>query len=176
MELKDLLDRSIITLLGDYSGTNPYINDLKKAYLKKGKILLTDNQRNYIKLNYSKEPLKLDKIIRITPYLGETLKETEELTFIPAKILIEYLVGETERVYHVYGKVKQNQKTSKFYWLPKTQLLDDLFFEEIDVEVDFDKYNKLDQLSRAPFKHQIQGVKFLLSRTHCILADDMGLG
>jgi SWI/SNF-related matrix-associated actin-dependent regulator 1 of chromatin subfamily A len=69
------------------------------------------------------------------------------------------------------------------YFIPKTQVLDDPYYEEIDVEVDFEKYTKLDQMvlkdgtvGRTPYEHQKQGIKFLLSRDGCLLADDMGLG
>ena len=69
------------------------------------------------------------------------------------------------------------------YWLPKTQVLDDPYFEEINIEVDFDKYQKMDTfplkggtIGRTLYEHQKEGVKFLLSRDGCILADDMGLG
>ena len=50
-----------------------------------------------------------------------------------------------------------------------------------DVQVDFDRYDKLQQ-NKRPDKvrfvkpHQKEAVQFLLSRKKCILADDMGLG
>jgi SWI/SNF-related matrix-associated actin-dependent regulator 1 of chromatin subfamily A len=63
------------------------------------------------------------------------------------------------------------------YWLPKTQVTDDPYFEQIHVDVDFTKYNDiLSQYGKSLYKHQEDGIKFLLSRNGCILADDMGLG
>jgi hypothetical protein len=63
------------------------------------------------------------------------------------------------------------------YWIPKTQVTDDPYFEPIDVEVDFTKYNDvLSKYGKKLYQHQEGGVKFLLSRNGCILADDMGLG
>ena len=33
------------------------------------------------------------------------------------------------------------------YFIPKTQILDDPFHKEIDIDVDFEKYKKLDQFT-----------------------------
>lgn len=65
------------------------------------------------------------------------------------------------------------------YWLPKTQVTDDPYFEDIKVDVDFEKYDKILAAQEPPkklYQHQKDGIKFLLSRNGCILADDMGLG
>jgi SWI/SNF-related matrix-associated actin-dependent regulator 1 of chromatin subfamily A len=63
------------------------------------------------------------------------------------------------------------------YWIPKTQVTDDPYFEPINVDVDFTKYNNiLAKQGKSLYKHQEEGIKFLLSRNGCILADDMGLG
>lgn len=41
----------------------------------------------------------------------------------------------------------------------------------------FEKYNKiLAKSGKKLYKHQEEGIKFLLSRKGCVLADDMGLG
>ena len=73
--------------------------------------------------------------------------------------------------------LKKNQKESKMYWLPKTQVTDDPYFEEIKIDVDFTPYNNiLAKQNKKLYNHQEEGVKFLLSRNGCILADDMGLG
>jgi SWI/SNF-related matrix-associated actin-dependent regulator 1 of chromatin subfamily A len=55
--------------------------------------------------------------------------------------------------------------------------------EKVDIDVDFIRYTEMDHYmlpdgteGRTPFKHQEEGIKFLLSKKKCILADDMGLG
>ena len=99
------------------------------------------------------------------------------MSFVPEKLLVEYILADSEKTYHVYGKLKQNQQQSKMYWLPKTQVFDDPYYEEINIEVDFTKYNDvLAKDGKKLYKHQEEGIKFLLSRNGCILADDMGLG
>lgn len=175
IELHDLKDKSAIEKLKKYEGSNPYIKKLKKDYERDGKINLTDNQAKYIKTNFDVEPIYINKIVEITDYLGESLQNDNDIDFKPERIYIEYILGETDKVFHIQGKLKRNQE-SKLYWIPKTQVLDDPYFVEKEVEVDFEKYQNLDSENRYPYEHQISGIKFLLSRNRCILADDMGLG
>ena len=177
INLEDLKGHSALSLLENYSGINPYLLKLKNEYLKNKKISLTDTQSKYIIENHDRQPLFINRVIGITKYLGEELKKLDDLSFAPEKILIEFILAETDKSFHVYGKLKQNQKESKMYWLPKTQVTDDLYFEPIDVNVDFEKYNKiLAKSGKKLYKHQEEGIKFLLSRKGCVLADDMGLG
>ena len=177
INLEDLKGYSAIGLLENYSGINPYIKKLQNEYLKNKKIRLTETQAKYIVDNHQREPQLINRVINISAFLGEELKKQEELSFTPERILIEYILAENEKTYHVYGKLKRNQEKSKMYWLPKTQVLDDPYFEPINVEVDFEKYNKiLSKYGKSLYSHQKDGIKFLLSRNGSILADDMGLG
>jgi hypothetical protein len=181
--LDDIKGRSAITILENYTGKNPYLKKLKLKLSKSGKLKLTANQTKYIINNHDKEPIHVNKVISITTYLGEELKQHYNLSFVPEKILFEYILAESEKVYHVYGKLKRNQDKSEMYFIPKTQVLDDPFYKEVDIDVDFTKYIELDQfqlkdgtIGRTPYEHQINGVKFLLTNKGCLLADDMGLG
>jgi SWI/SNF-related matrix-associated actin-dependent regulator 1 of chromatin subfamily A len=177
ISLDDIRGRSAITLLENYEGINPYLKRLKGEYLKNKKLALTETQSKYIIENHDREPQYINRVISITPYLGEELKKIDDLSFTPEKILIEFILAETDKSFHVYGKLKQNQKESKMYWIPKTQVNDDPYFENIEINVDFSKYNKiLSKYNKSLYKHQEDGIKFLLSRKGCILADDMGLG
>ena len=90
--------------------------------------------------------------------------------------MVEYYLGDTERAYHVIGKFYKNQEESKTFWLPKTQISDDLFYKKAEVNVEFKKYEDVDKSKRTPYEYQKEGVKFLLERKKCVLADDMGLG
>ena len=177
IDLTHINGRSAISLLEQYNGINPYIKKLKIDYLKNNKLALTDNQTKYVIANFDRQPQYLNRIVNITPYLGEELKKNDDLTIVPQKVLIEFMLSDNEKSYHIYGKLIKNQKESKMYWLPKTQVLDDPYFEPIDVDVDFTPYNKiLGKQNKTLYKHQEEGIKFLLSRNGCILADDMGLG
>jgi len=177
IKLSDIKTYSALSLLEKYSGINPYLLKLKNKYIKDGKLTLTETQSKYIIENCEREPLFINRVIGITKYLGEELQKQDGVSFTPEKILIEFILAETEKAYHVYGKLKQNQAESKMYWLAKTQVTDDPYFEPINANVDFDKYNKiLAKSGKKLYKHQEEGIKFLLSRNGCILADDMGLG
>jgi SWI/SNF-related matrix-associated actin-dependent regulator 1 of chromatin subfamily A len=177
ISLNDIKGHSAVSLLENYSGINPYLLRLKNELLKNGKITLTDTQSKYIIENHDREPQLINRVVGITKYLGEVLQKQDGVSFTPEKILIEFMLAETDKSYHVYGKLKKNQTESKMYWLPKTQVTDDPYFEPINIEVDFDKYNKvLAKSKKKLYKHQEEGIKFLLSRNGCVLADDMGLG
>ena len=179
INLNDIKGHNALSIIGDYQGINPYLLKLKVEYLKNKKLALTENQSSYILNNYNREPQYINRVVSITSFLGESLKKQEELTFTPEKILIEFILAETEKTFHIYGKLKQNQKESKMYFIPKTQLTDDPYFEPIDIEVDFEKYDKILGKLNPPkklYQHQKDGVKFLLCRNGSILADDMGLG
>lgn len=176
INLEDIMGNSALNLLENYKGINPYILRLKSDYLK-NKVKLTQTQIKYITDNHEKEPILINRVINITPFLGEELQKQNDLNFVPVRILIEFILADNDKTFHVYGKLTQKQKESKMYWLPKTQVLEDPYFEKIDVNVDFTKYNKvLAKSNKKLYKHQEEGVKFLLSRKTSILADDMGLG
>lgn len=176
INLEDIKGHSAISYLEKYEGINPYILGLKNQYLKNNKLALTENQSKYIIDNADREPQYINRVINITSYLGEELQKKYELDFTPQRVLVEFILGETDKSFHVYGKLTKKQE-SKMYFLPKTQVTDDPYFEPINVDVDFTKYNEiLAKIGKKLYIHQEEGIKFLLSRNGCILADDMGLG
>ena len=176
LDLSKLKNRTVLLRLKEYDGNNEYLHRLRVNALK-GQVNLTPSQVEYINNNYTTEPIEINKVISITPYFGEQLKEKWELKHVPERILVELLLAESDKAYHIKGKLYKNQKKSELYFLPKTQLNTDLFEDEdIDIEVDFQKYADMDKLGRKAFQHQEDGIKFLLSKKKCVLADDMGLG
>jgi SWI/SNF-related matrix-associated actin-dependent regulator 1 of chromatin subfamily A len=176
LDLSKLKSRTVLLRLKEYEGNNEYLHRLRINALN-GQVNLTPSQVEYINNNYTTEPIEINKVISITPYFGEQLKEKWELKHVPERILVELLLAESDKAYHIKGKLYKNQKKSELYFLPKTQLNTDLFEDEdIDIEVDFQKYADMDKLGRVAFKHQEEGIKFLLSKKKCVLADDMGLG
>lgn len=177
INLNDLKGHSALSLLERYDGINPYLRRLRNEYIKNNKILLTENQSKYIIENHDREPQLIQRVIAITNYLGLELQKQDGVSFTPEKVLVEFILAETDRAFHVYGKLKQNQAESRMYWLPKTQIIGDIFFETVNIEVDFIKYNDiLSNNDRKLYNYQEDGVKFLLSRPRSILGDQMGLG
>jgi SWI/SNF-related matrix-associated actin-dependent regulator 1 of chromatin subfamily A len=176
LDIKDINNLDSESMLMSYEGKNPYIIYMKKKMMTEKKYFLTNSQSKYVKNYYSVEPKKMDMVIELTNYFSEQLQEEHKLKNPPKKILIETLLAESDKAIHIICKLYKNQKDVKLIWVPKTQLLTDIYYEEIEVEVDYEKYQKLDKRGWRAFKHQEEGIEFLLKNKKCILADDMGLG
>jgi len=176
INLEDIKGRGAIALLETYKGINPYLKNLKKKLVKDGKVTLTEGQVEYINKFHDVEPQVLNRVVTINPLLGKSLQDKYNLKFTPERMLIQAMLADQEKTYHVYGKLNQKQKRSEMYWLPKTMVLDDPYFTNCDIEIDWNKYEALDEDGRHPYEHQKSGIKFLACRGGAILADDMGLG
>ncbi len=176
IKIENIKGFTALNKLRGYDGKNPYLKKLKNELVKNGKLPLTTTQEEYIISNFEFEPHKVDRVIGISEYLGEEFEKKYELSFTPTKIYIGFVLGENEKSFHVFGKLKQNQKQNEMYWVPKTQVMEDPYYTPVDIDVDFDKYTQKDLMGRTPYEHQKEGIKFLLSRKKAILADDMGLG
>jgi len=176
LDIKDIKNLDGEDLLATYKGNNPYIKYMKKKIETEKKYFLTNNQSKYVKKYLHFEPIILNKVVELTDYFSNELKEEHNLKILPKKIFVETLLAESDKAIHIICKLYKNQKDVKLIWVPKTQILDDIHYEEIDVDVDFEKYSKLDKRGWRAFKHQEDGIKFLLKNKKCILADDMGLG
>jgi hypothetical protein len=176
LDIDKLKNRKTLIKLETYEGKNEYLISLKEELKKKGTITVSPTLAEYIENNFDRDPIEINKVIDITEYLGEQLKEKFDLNHIPQKVLVEWVLGDTEKSYHVKGKVFKNQKYSPLFYIPKTQVFENLMDISIDVDVNFDKYQGVDKRGWKAFPHQESGIKFLLSKKKCILADDMGLG
>jgi len=176
LDINNLKGKKAENILKEYDGKNPYIRFMKKKYETESSYYLTSGQSKYVLDFHDTKPQKMDKVIEITEYFAESLKEEHKLKNLPKKIKVETLLAETDKAYHVLCKLYRNQKGVKLLWIPKTQLLDDLMYEDVDIEIDFDKYQEIDDRGWRAFNHQEDGIKFLVKNKGCILADDMGLG
>jgi SWI/SNF-related matrix-associated actin-dependent regulator of chromatin subfamily A-like protein 1 len=176
IKIENIKAFTALNRLREYNGKNPYLKKLKNELINKGKLSLTSTQEEYIISNFDFEPYKVDRVIGISEYLGEEFKKKYELSFVPNKMYIGFILGENEKSFHVFGKLKKNQKQNEIYWVPKTQIMEDPYYTPVDIDIDFEKYEEKDKLGRKLYEHQKEGIKFLVSRKKCILADDMGLG
>ena len=176
LDIKDIKGLKSEKILKTYNGKNPYINYMKKKYMTEKSYFLTTNQAKYVKLYHDKEPKIINKVTEISNYFSEQLQKEHKLKNPPKKILIETLLAESDKAIHVICKFYKNQKDVKLIWIPKTQLIDDIHYKEIEIEVDYEKYQGLDNRGWVAFSHQEEGIEFLLKNKKCILADDMGLG
>lgn len=176
LDIKNINNIDSESLLLNYEGKNPYILYMKRKKMLDKKYFLTNSQSNYVKNYFDFEPIEMDKVVELTNYFSEQLKEEHKLKTLPKKILIETLLAESDKAIHVICKFFKNQKDVKLIWIPKTQIIEDVHYEEIEVNVDFEKYTLMDKRGFTFFNHQKEGIEFLLKNKKCILAHDMGLG
>ena len=165
-------------ILTNYSGKNPYVYVLKKKILVNHDIL-TDFQIDYIIDNHDYEPKDIYKTISITRWYGEEMQTKWECEFLPEKLRIYTMIGETQQFYHCYVQYRKSVDPFLLF-LPKKAIMKNFLVEDYnDLQVDFERYNNLSMSidkNRRLKPHQEDGVKFLVSRKKCILADDMGSG
>ena len=168
------------SILKDYNGYNPYILSIKKdVYISKKISDLNPFQVEYIIKNNSFEPKLINKMTYLADWYGLKKKDEWNLDFIPNKIKIIYLIGETESHYHCSVKYRKSVPPANIF-LPKKAVLKDFIYEDYhNLNIDFDKYDNLTKIkdpNRILKEHQKEAVKFLVSRKKCLLADDMGYG
>jgi SWI/SNF-related matrix-associated actin-dependent regulator 1 of chromatin subfamily A len=159
-------------LLKNYSGCNSHI-----IYLK-SKQNLNDYDLEYILMNHMRaEPIRIDRLIKITDYYGKELQNKNNISFAPTKLYIKTLTGETDNIYHVWCKWAQNQEKWVSLFIPKRAILDTMI--EINwksYHVDVDRLNNmLKGCGREIQPHQIDAIKFGVMNNKCIIGDDMGL-
>ena len=175
--VKDRLDS--IDILKTYSGNNPYICMLRKDILNHNTDILNDFAIEYVVKNHQVQPLSINKTIKIADWYSEKKQEDWGLDFLPEKLAIKVLLGETSTTYHCYVKYRKNMEPKQCF-LPKKAVLTNFLVEDYsNIQVDFDRYDRLSMMKDLNHKikeHQKIAVKFLLSRQKCILADDMGYG
>ena len=168
----------VLDILKEYKGDNPYIQMLYNNVFINGEEL-NDFNYEYILKNHDKKAIQINKIVKLADWYQETKKKDWNIDFLPEKILIKYLIGETETIYHCCVKYRQSVEPVQVFLPKKAVLTNFLVSDYKNLEIDFDRYDKLSMLKDGKRKlreHQKDAIKFLLSRKKCILADDMGLG
>lgn len=169
-----------IVELRNYTGLNPYILRLKRdVIICRNTSLLNDFAVEYVLTNKNFVPKPIGKTVEICDWYGEKLKEEYEIEFVPQKMKIFTLIGQTTTTYHCLIKYRQNMEPMELF-IPKKAILGNFLIEDYhNYQVNFDRFDKLSMLkdpNRKLKEHQKEAVKFLLSRKKCILADDMGVG
>ena len=164
-----------LDILKTYEGSNPYILELKKNILING-CKMTDFICDYVIRNYKVEPREINKIVPIAEWYGKSRQSELQEDFIPEKIKIVTYLGDTPTCFHCYVQYRKSVPPTK--WLiPKEAVLKDFLAEDYNkIQVDFERYDRLSNFQRILLDHQKEGVKFLLSRKKCVLADEQGLG
>lgn len=169
-----------IEKLRNYSGINPFILRLKRDVIARQKpSLMTDYGAEYVVTNFDREPKTIGKIVEIADWFGKQLQDTYSIEFTPQKVQILVYLGETSSSFHCMIKYRQSMEPMELF-IPKKAVLGNFLMGDYhDVNVDFDRFDRLSTAkdpNRKIKPHQKDAVKFLLSRKRCILADDMGVG
>lgn len=163
-------------ILRSYEGDNDNILSMKKQY-SEDKLKLTEFNVQYITKNYRYKRIHLNRIVLISSDFGETLMKKYDIDFLPEKLYITDIIGEMGNSYHCYVQYRRSVPPTLMY-LNKKHMLTQLDVSDyLEMEVDFDKYDKKTQkLGRKLREHQKTAIKFLLTNKKCILADSQGLG
>lgn len=169
-----------ILKLKEYNGINTYILNLKKEIFLRNRLdILSEYAVEYIEKNINFQPISINKVVKISDWYGEKLKNDYGIEFIPEKLKILVLIGETRNTFHCLIIYRINMEPMELF-IPKKAILGDFLLEDYhNLQVDFNRYDML-STSKDPNRkiksHQKEAVQFLLHRKKCILADDMGLG
>ena len=171
-----------IDLLKNYDGINTYLLALKRDVITYKKVdKLTDFNVDYVLKNINYQIKDINKIVHVTDWYGDELKDKWETAFRIEKVLIKKLLGETDKFYHCFIQYRKNVEPS-YAFLKKNGIIGNFLLEDYhNISIDFDRYDRL-SMSRTPDNprkiknHQKEAVQFLISRKKCILADDMGTG
>jgi SNF2 family DNA or RNA helicase len=164
-EIPEIKARNI---LENYEGSNNQILEWKMKMINSKTFSLTRTQSEYILKFHNTTPKIARKYIKISSSFGEKLMEDRRLVEPPNKIWCEKLLCDSDKAYHLWGKVVDSEKNYAF-WIPKAAIIPEE--KKLNREIDYSKYS-----IRPPLEHQKVAIEKLLSNDRFILADDMGLG
>jgi len=167
MELK-ILEIEAREILQIYTGANNQILEWQYKLNNIKGFKLARTQAIYVMSNHLIVPKIARKWVEVVASFGESLAD-KRLSLIPIKkIWIEKLLTETDKAYHIWGKITENEKLSAM-WVPKAAILQEE--KKLNRIIDYTPYSV-----RPPMSHQKIAIEKLLANNRYILADDMGLG
>ena len=162
------LESKALSLLESYEGGNNYLLELKRKSQINKRFYPTRNQSEYIINNHNNQPKVAKKWVILDAYFAKKLADDKLYTLIPDKVWVEKLLCDTEKAFHIWGRVFETEEFHDF-WLPKAAIIKDNSVK--DVVIDYEKYSH-----RPPLQHQKESIQKLVENKKFILADDMGLG
>jgi SWI/SNF-related matrix-associated actin-dependent regulator 1 of chromatin subfamily A len=155
-------------ILANYEGFNNQLLEFKKKFLEVKNFKLTRPQAEYVIKYHEVIPRVAKKYINVASNFGEKLMEDKHLPKVPEKVWCEKLLCESDKAYHIWGRVTDSEKNYTM-WIPKSSIIQEE--KKLNREVDYSPYSK-----RPPMEHQKVAIEKLLANDRYILADDMGLG
>jgi len=151
-----------------YEGSNNQLLEYKRKFTEVKNFKLTRPQAEYVLKYKDITPKVARKHISIVSTFGEKIQEEKLLPIPPEKIWCEKLLCESDKAYHIWGKVLDSEQNNAF-WLPKAAILQEE--KKLNRVIDYSPYD-----NRPPMEHQKVAIEKLLANDKFILADDMGLG
>jgi SNF2 family DNA or RNA helicase len=155
-------------ILLNYGGNNNQLLEWKMKFQTVKNYKLIKSQADYVIKYQNISPKVARKHIKIVDTFGEKIREEKMLPKVPEQIWCEKLLCETDRAYHIWGKIIDADKLNAF-WLPKMAIVQEE--KKLNRVIDYSKYSE-----RPPLEHQKLAIEKLLANNKFILADDMGLG
>jgi SNF2 family DNA or RNA helicase len=155
-------------ILQTYEGFNNQLLDWKRKFIDVKNFKLTRPQADYVLKYQNVKPKVARKYINIVQSFGDKLMESKLLPKPPEKIWCEKLLCESDKAFHIWGKVLDTEQNHAF-WIPKIAVVQEE--KKLNRVIDYSKYG-----TRPPMEHQNVAIEKLLANDKFILADDMGLG
>jgi SWI/SNF-related matrix-associated actin-dependent regulator 1 of chromatin subfamily A len=155
-------------ILNEYEGSNNVLLEYKRKFVEVKNFKLTRPQSEYVIKYKDTTPKVARKHINIVSTFGEKLMEDMLLPLPPEKVWCEKLLCESDKAYHIWGKVIESQQNHAM-WLPKAAIVQEE--KKLNRVIDYSSYDV-----RPPMEHQKVAIEKLLANDKFILADDMGLG
>jgi SNF2 family DNA or RNA helicase len=155
-------------ILSTYEGSNNQLLDWKRKFVEVKNFKLTRPQSDYVQKYHNVSPTVARKYINIVNSFGEKIMEERLLPKPPEKIWCEKLLCDSDKAFHVWGKVLDGDQLSAM-WLPKAAVMQEE--KKLNRVIDYSVYD-----TRPPMEHQKVAIEKLLANDKFILADDMGLG
>ena len=110
-------------ILKNYEGDNSYIIDLKNDVYAYKTMTLNDFHAEYILNNHDKEPIFINKLVKIADWWGEKLRDKWAIDFVPKVLVIGWYLGETSTHYVFYCKYRKSQVKAILCFAPKNAVL-----------------------------------------------------
>ena len=155
-------------LLVTYDGSNNHLLEFKRKFTDVKNFKLTRPQAEYVIKYKDTVPKVAKKYIKIVSSFGEKIQEERLLPIPPEQIWCEKLLCESDKAFHIWGKVLDSDQMSSM-WLPKAAVVQPE--KKLNRVIDYSVYG-----NRPPLEHQKVAIEKLLANDKFILADDMGLG
>lgn len=155
-------------ILLTYEGANNQLLEWKRKFVDVKNFKLTRPQSEYVLKYHEVTPKVARKYIDIVSTFGDKIMEDRLLPKPPEKIWCEKLLCESDKAYHIWGKVLDSEQNYAM-WLPKAAIVQPE--KKLNRVIDYSKYSE-----RPPMDHQKFAIEKLLANDKFILADDMGLG